>query len=150
MTIKEACDLVITAGSHALGRERSDAAVYVLEMGQPIKILDLAERLIRLSGLEPGRDVDIVYTGVRPGERLHEILFARLEAAVKTGLPGILAAKPAHASLPKVNDCLGDLDRQITANDRAAVLGALRRAVPDFVCTGDANFAGADAIAIPA
>src|SRR3984885_10769858 len=68
MTIREACDLVITAASHALGSVRSDSSVYVLNMGQPIKIVDLAERLIRLSGLEPGRDVDIVFTGIRPGE----------------------------------------------------------------------------------
>ncbi len=79
MTIREACDLVVTAASHALGPARSDTSVYVLNMGQPIKIVDLAERLIRLSGLEPGRDVDIVFTGIRPGERLNEILFAREE-----------------------------------------------------------------------
>ena len=74
MTIREACDLVITAASHALGPERTDLSVYVLNMGQPVKIVDLAELIIRLSGLEPGRDIEIKYTGVRPGERLHEIL----------------------------------------------------------------------------
>ena len=61
MTIREACDLVVTAASHALGRERADVSVYVLNMGQPVKILDLAERMIRLSGLEPGRDIEIVF-----------------------------------------------------------------------------------------
>ena len=79
MTIREACDLVITAASHALGQKRSDVSVYVLNMGQPVKIVDLAERIIRLSGLEPGRDIEIKFTGIRPGERLHEILFAREE-----------------------------------------------------------------------
>src|SRR5215467_13202155 len=79
LTIREACDLVVTAASHALGPARSDVAVYVLNMGQPVKIVDLAERIIRLSGLEPGRDIEIVFTGIRPGERLHEILFAREE-----------------------------------------------------------------------
>ena len=62
--------------------ERSDVAVYVLNMGQPVKIVDLAERMIRLAGLEPGRDVDIVFTGTRPGERIQEILFAREEPMV--------------------------------------------------------------------
>src|SRR5438045_6149961 len=81
MTIREACDLVVTAASHALGPERSDVSVYVLNMGQPVKIVDLAERMIRLSGLEPGRDVNIVFTGIRPGERLNEILFAREEGS---------------------------------------------------------------------
>src|SRR5471032_844709 len=56
MTIREACDLVVTAASHALSRERTDVSVYVLNMGQPVKIVELAERIIRLSGLEPGRD----------------------------------------------------------------------------------------------
>ena len=67
MTIREACDLVVSAASHALGRERSDVSVYVLNMGQPVKIAELAERMIRLSGLEPGRDIEIVYSGDAPG-----------------------------------------------------------------------------------
>src|SRR5262249_22009903 len=74
MTIREACDLVVTAASHALGPQRSDASVYVLNMGQPVKIVDLAEHMIRLSGLEPRRDIEITFTGIRPGERLNEIL----------------------------------------------------------------------------
>ena len=82
MTIREACDLVVTAASHALGPQRSDVSVYVLNMGQPVKIVDLAERMIRLAGLEPGRDIDIVFTGTRPGERMQEILFAREEPMV--------------------------------------------------------------------
>ena len=79
MTIREACDLVITAATHALAPVRPDVSVYVLNMGQPVKIVDLAERMIRLSGLEPGHDIDIVFTGMRPGERLNEILFASEE-----------------------------------------------------------------------
>ncbi|MGH6725655.1 MAG: SDR family NAD(P)-dependent oxidoreductase, partial [Pseudolabrys sp.] len=76
MTIREACDLVVTAASHALSPDlRDDVSVYVLNMGQPVKIVDLAERMIRLAGLEPGRDVDIVFTGARPGERMQEVLF---------------------------------------------------------------------------
>ena len=61
MTIREACDLVITAATHALAPVRPDVSVYVLNMGQPVKIVDLAERMIRLSGLEPGHDIDIVF-----------------------------------------------------------------------------------------
>ena len=67
MTIREACDLVIMAATHALGPERFDASVYVLNMGQPVKIVDLAERMITLSGLQPGHDIEITFTGVRPG-----------------------------------------------------------------------------------
>ena len=79
MTIREACDLVITAATHALAPARADVSVYVLNMGQPVKIVDLAERMIRLSGLQPGHDIEIVFTGMRPGERLNEILFASEE-----------------------------------------------------------------------
>ena len=99
MTIREACDLVITAASHALGPTRSETSVYVLNMGQPIKIVDLAERLIRLSGLEPGRDLDIVFIGIRPGERLNEILFAQEEGGADIGVEGVVAAKPVCPSI---------------------------------------------------
>ena len=74
-------------------------SVYVLNMGQPVKIVDLAERMIRLSGLEPGRDIEITFTGIRPGERLHEILFAREEPTAPIGIDGIVAAKPVSPSL---------------------------------------------------
>ena len=132
MTIREACDLVITACDHALGTDKSTAAIYVLEMGQPVKILDLAQRMIKLSGLEPGRDIDIVFTGVRPGERLHEILFESREASVDIGLPGIAAAKCVHAPLDEVRGSLQCLGQTIADGDRAATLDALHRAVPDF------------------
>ena len=81
MTIREACDLVLTAATHALTPMRADVSVYVLNMGQPVKIVELAERMIRLSGLQPGHDIEIVFTGMRPGERLNEILFASGGAA---------------------------------------------------------------------
>jgi len=68
MTIREACDLVITAASHAQGDGENRASVYVLNMGQPVKIVDLAERIIRLSGLEPGRDIQI-HLHRRPARR---------------------------------------------------------------------------------
>src|SRR6478735_8087369 len=85
MTIREACDLVVTAATHALGPRRSDVSVYVLNMGQPVKIVDLAERMIRLAGLQPGTDIRIEFTGARPGERMQEVLFARGEPTVDIG-----------------------------------------------------------------
>ncbi len=136
MTIREACDLVVTAASHALGPARSDTSVYVLNMGQPIKIVDLAERLIRLSGLEPGRDVDIVFTGIRPGERLNEILFAREEPSSDIGIDGVVAAKPVCPPLEAVQGWIARLERDLDAGERAAVYGLLREAVPNF--RGDA------------
>jgi O-antigen biosynthesis protein WbqV len=132
MTIREACDLVVTAASHALGPERSDVAVYVLNMGQPVKIVDLAERMIRLAGLEPGRDVDIVFTGTRPGERIQEILFAREEPMVDIGLLGIVAARPVQPPLEEMRSWLAMLEKGLSRQERAAIYRVLREAVPDF------------------
>ncbi len=132
MTIREACDLVVTAASHALGPARPDVSVYVLNMGQPVKILDLAERMVRLSGLEPGEDVQIVFTGVRPGERLNEILFAREEPSVEIGIAGIVAAKPVFPGTDVMRAYAASLERTLARDDRDLILRALREAVPDF------------------
>ncbi len=132
MTIREACDLVVTAASHALGPSRSDVAVYVLNMGQPVKIVDLAERIIRLSGLEPGRDIEIVFTGVRPGERLHEILFAREEPVSEIGISGVVAARPVAPSLDIMRAWLRELEQALRREERGGIYRVLRQAVPDF------------------
>jgi O-antigen biosynthesis protein WbqV len=132
MTIREACDLVVTAGSHALGPQRNGVSVYVLNMGQPVKIVDLAERMIRLSGLEPGRDVKIDFTGIRPGERLNEILFAREEPIAEIGVAGIVGAEPVCPSLERMRGWLGELERSLVREDRDVIYGVLRAAVPDF------------------
>jgi FlaA1/EpsC-like NDP-sugar epimerase len=132
MTIREACDLVITAASHALGPTRSANSVYVLNMGQPIRIVDLAERLIRLSGLEPGRDVEIKFTGIRPGERLNEILFAREEPSADIGIEGIVAATPVFPSTTAIRGWIEALKAGLDHSQRAATYGVLREAVPDF------------------
>jgi FlaA1/EpsC-like NDP-sugar epimerase len=132
MTIREACDLVITAASHALGPTRAATSVYVLNMGQPIKIVDLAERMIRLSGLEPGRDVEIKFTGIRLGERLNEILFAREEPSVDIGIAGVVAAMPVSPPIEVIREWIGKLERGLNYRERAAIDGVLREAVPDF------------------
>jgi FlaA1/EpsC-like NDP-sugar epimerase len=132
MTIREACDLVVTAASHALGADQADVAVYVLNMGQPVKIVDLAERMIRLSGLEPGRDIDITFTGIRPGERLNEILFAREEPTAPIGIDGIVAAKPLAPPLESMRGWLVALEQGLRREDRSVIYGVLRDAVPDF------------------
>ncbi len=132
MTIREACDLVVTAASHALGRGQTGVAVYVLNMGQPVKIVELAERMIRLSGLEPGRDIDISFIGIRPGERLHEILFAREEPTAPIGIDGIVAAKPVSPSLETMRGWLAALEQGLAREDRSVIYNVLRDAVPDF------------------
>jgi FlaA1/EpsC-like NDP-sugar epimerase len=135
MTIREACDLVITAATHALAPVRPDVSVYVLNMGQPVKIVDLAERMIRLSGLQPGHDIDIVFTGMRPGERLNEILFASEEPTVEIGLAGIMAAKPNEPPMQALRKWIAALEQAIARDDRATIRAVLKDAVPEFGST---------------
>jgi FlaA1/EpsC-like NDP-sugar epimerase len=131
MTIREACDLVITAATHALGAQRS-VSVYVLNMGQPVKIVDLAERMIRLSGLQPGIDIEVVFTGMRPGERLNEILFASEEPPVEIGVAGIMAAKPNEPPMQALKNWMIALRQAIENDDPATIKAILKDAVPEF------------------
>jgi O-antigen biosynthesis protein WbqV len=135
MTIREACDLVLTAATHALTPARGDVAVYVLNMGHPVKIVDLAERMIRLSGLEPGHDIEVVFTGMRPGERLNEILFASEEPAVEIGVAGIMAAKPNEPPMQALRKWIATLEQAIANDDRTTIRAILKDAVPEFGST---------------
>ena len=127
MTIPEAVQLVLQAGALGQGGE-----VFVLDMGEPVKIVDLATDLIRLSGLEVGADIEIRFTGTRPGEKLYEELFFSSENAIPTGHPKVLRAKNGQLplGLMKVVDNLvfaateGLPDGEIRAR--------LSRLVPDF------------------
>jgi O-antigen biosynthesis protein WbqV len=154
MTVREAADLVLTAASHADGEGRGPgqgrgpgevrhpqearrntderAAVYVLAMGQPVRIRDLAERMIRLAGFEPGEDIAVAITGPRPGERLHEILFAREEGMAETGIAGVMAAKPAGADRARIERWLERLGAALAADDRAGAERVFAEAIPDF------------------
>jgi O-antigen biosynthesis protein WbqV len=135
MTIREACDLVLTAATHALTPARADVSVYVLNMGHPVRIVDLAERMIRLSGLEPGHDIEIVFTGMRPGERLNEILFASEEPPVEIGVAGIMAAKPNEPPMQALRKWIATLEQAIANDDRVTIRAILKDAVPEFGST---------------
>ena len=137
MTIREACDLVLTAVTHALTPVRADVSVYVLNMGQPVKIVELAERMIRLSGLQPGHDIEIVFTGMRPGERLNEILFTTEEPPMDIGIAGIMAAKPNEPPMQALRKWISALEQAVACDDRAAISAVLKDAVPEFGSTAD-------------
>ena len=132
MTIREACDLVITAATHAVAAQPPNVSVYVLNMGQPVKIVELAERMIRLSGLQPGYDIEIVFTGMRPGERLNEILFASEEPMLDIGLAGIMAAKPNEPSMQALKLWISALEMAIESHDPTTIKTVLKDAVPEF------------------
>ena len=132
MTIREACDLVMTAATHALTPVRPDVSVYVLNMGQPVKIVDLAERMIRLSGLQPGHDIEIAFTGMRPGERLNEILFATEEPTIEIGIAGVMAAKPNQPPMQALRSWIAALEQATANDDRSTIRAVLQDAVPEF------------------
>jgi O-antigen biosynthesis protein WbqV len=89
--------------------------------------------MIRLSGLEPGRDIQIKFIGIRPGERLNEILFARgEEAEAGIGIDGIVAARPVAPSTEVMRAWVATLERAIARDEQAAIYAVLHDAVPDF------------------
>ena len=104
MTIPEASQLIVQAGQQGRGGD-----VFVLDMGEPVKIVDLARDLIRLSGLEEGRDVDLVFTGTRPGEKLYEELYLDGEKPLPTAHPKILACSCDRVPLPTVRSAIDEL-----------------------------------------
>lgn len=121
MTIGEACDLVVTAAGHALTDEAGSVSVYVLNMGQPVRISALAERMIRLSGLEPGVDIDVVFTGLRPGERLTETLFSESEPTMEIGLTGVLASTTPFPAMEAMRRVISELELALERDDRRAI-----------------------------
>lgn len=132
MTIREACDLVITSASHAYRTGSRNVSVYVLKMGQPVRIADLADRLIRLSGLVPGEDIQVVFSGIRPGERLHEILFANEEPPTEIGVDGVMAAKPNQPPLLELRKWIAALEDASQRQDQKDIRTILTSAVPEF------------------
>ncbi|WP_298579912.1 nucleoside-diphosphate sugar epimerase/dehydratase [uncultured Luteimonas sp.] len=127
MTIPEACQLIMQ--SVAIG---SREAVYTLDMGEPVPIRLLAEQMIRLAGKQPGRDIAIVYTGLRPGEKLHETLFHADERYRPTLHPKILQAEARSVSREKIQQALVGLREASIAFDVEALGRLLREALPEF------------------
>ena len=131
MTIREAVELVLEAS--ALGQSRDDnGAIYVLDMGAPVKIMDLAKQMIRLAGKRLGEDIDIEVTGLRPGDKLSEELFQNLESSVATDMEGILLAQPRAADYETIASRLSALNQACEAGDRATVFALLEEIVPEM------------------
>jgi O-antigen biosynthesis protein WbqV len=131
MTTQEAVELVLQAA--ALGRGRDDqGAIYVLDMGQPVKIIDLARQMIRLAGKVPEVDIAIAVTGLRPGEKLYEELFRREEPPVGTDMAGVLLSRPQVTDYPVIAAKLGTLAEACRRRDMAAALSVLHELVPEL------------------
>lgn len=127
MTIPEAAQLVLEAGAMAGSSE-----VFVLDMGQPVKILDLAENLIKLSGYVPYVDIDIVETGLRPGEKLYEELLMKSDGLIKTTSSKIFIERQQEISQQEMDQKLEILRQALQRGDRESIRRAMKRVVPTF------------------
>jgi len=135
MTVREAVGLVLQASVVGADSAASvgDGGIFVLDMGEPVKIVDLARQMIRLAGLRPDRDVEIRFTGLRPGEKLYEELFHGSEPPVPTGFPGLLMAAPRTADPAIVGRTIEEIAAACRRGQGAAALAQLGRIVPEFV-----------------
>jgi FlaA1/EpsC-like NDP-sugar epimerase len=129
MTIPEACQLVLEAGSMGNGGE-----IFVFDMGQPVAISDLAKKMIRLYGLIPNIDVNITYSGLRPGEKLYEELLNDEENTTQTYHDKILIAKVRDVSLELVKECTVELEVILTTtNDEMKLVRKMKELVPEYI-----------------
>lgn len=128
MTIPEACRLVLQAGTMGAGGD-----IYVFDMGEPVTILSLAEKMIQLSGYEPYKDIDIVFTGLRPGEKLYEELLDDASIRGKTHHPKIMIARSEAVEFEPLRKAIKKLIRVATQKDDYQVVKRLKEIVPEFV-----------------
>ena len=135
MTVQEAVELVLQASALGLSESESEGRIFVLDMGEPVKIIDLARQIIRLAGLQPEQDIAIEIIGPRPGEKLHEVLLHENETPVPTACEGLTLAAPRTPDLALMARTIDQLERSAQARDAARTLSLLRRLVPEFEST---------------
>lgn len=127
MTIPEACRLVLEAGSMGKGGE-----IFIFDMGDPIRILDLAKKMIRLSGYEPGKHIEIIYTGLRAGEKLHEELLLEKEDTIPTHHPKILKARVSEYDFTYVESMVELFQDLINDKNELKILALMKEIVPEY------------------
>jgi O-antigen biosynthesis protein WbqV len=133
MTVQEAASLVLQAAAlPASGDPGGAGHVYVLDMGEPVRIDELARQLIRLHGLRPGEDIEIAYTGLRPGEKLYEEIFYDAEKVRPTAAEGVLAAYDPAPDWAELEGPINALLEAAAKRDEAAVLELLKALEPAF------------------
>jgi FlaA1/EpsC-like NDP-sugar epimerase len=133
MTIPEACQLVIEAGVMGMGGE-----IFVFDMGQPVRVTDLAEKMIRLSGKQPGTDIDIIFTGLRPGEKLFEELLSNKENTLPTYHEKIMIAKVMEYDFVVVNQKINKLIESAGKHYTYETVALMKDLVPEFISQNSA------------
>ncbi len=133
MTVHEAIELVLQASAMGVEVPADEAGkIYVLDMGEPVKIMDLARQIIRLAGLRPDKDIKIEVTGLRPGEKLREELFHEAEPLVETAHPGLRLAAPRTANLELLGRSLDELAELCASEQVERVMRLLHHLVPEY------------------
>lgn len=127
MTIPEACSLVLEAGSMGGGGE-----IFIFDMGKPVKIRQLAEKMIKLAGFVPGRDIAIEYTGLRPGEKLYEELINEGENTLPTHHPQIMIARVIEYEKPEIDKKMERLSHMLDTNDNFEIVKCIKDTVPEY------------------
>ncbi len=127
MTIPEAARLVIQSGS--MGK---DGEIFILDMGEPVRILDLATEMIRLAGKEPGIDIELKPIGLRPGDKLHEELLTHNEGVRSTKHRKIFIAQPDKVDCDALNQVIDELAVLAKVPDRAGIVAKLKEMIPDY------------------
>jgi O-antigen biosynthesis protein WbqV len=132
MTVREAVGLVLEASVAGMNARIDDGGIFVLDMGEPVKIVDLARQMIRLAGLRPDVDVKIRFTGLRPGEKLFEELFHGREPPRQTGMPGLLMAAPRTADPAIVGRAIDEIAQACKGGQTKLALNMVGRMIPEF------------------
>lgn len=133
MTVREAVELVLQATAFGIQPGDTRGKVMVLDMGQPVKIVDLARQMIRLAGLRPDEDIKITFTGLRPGEKLYEELFSPSEELIPSSADGVLLAKSPTIEMSQLQQTLSNLTTLLQAGmTEAAAIARLEELVPEF------------------
>jgi FlaA1/EpsC-like NDP-sugar epimerase len=132
--VREAVELVLQASALSPVSETQEARgkIFVLEMGEPVKIVDLAQQMIRLAGLRADRDIKIEFVGLRPGEKLHEELFHPAEPLMPTANPAIRLAAPRTADYAMLARAIDELEENARLRREDRVLHLLERLVPEY------------------
>jgi FlaA1/EpsC-like NDP-sugar epimerase len=128
MTIPEACQLVLQAAAMGHGGE-----VFLFDMGESVKIVDLAKKMIKLSGLELGKDIQLVFTGLRPGEKLYEELLTKEEGNSKTRHEKIMIGKSIYYEFSEVNENILTLIEMFPYQNNLEIVRKMKQIVPEYL-----------------
>ena len=141
MTIREAVELVLLASALGLRDTNVSGKIFVLDMGEPVKILDLARQVIRLAGHKPDEDIGIEITGLRPGEKLAETLLHAAEELVSTDADGLMLAAPRVADLATLSSAFDELENAARDRKRAQTLALIHTLVPEYAASAESSAA---------